>query len=196
MVLCSLQVEFFRNLLGTSYPTHRLHEVVAKRVKHLLSRYRPFAVVMRRGNQHLSRTATRLRLSMGAIKGEARRCSVEVRLLKTKPRQHFFDQLRHGTKHQIARLIADLFDELSWRVQPQRKAWHSESYHAVIFDAAATGLVAFAEKFSPDALQQLIATTESFVGPPNDVAILRAVIHCGGRRKEVCRGVPASPSSQ
>jgi hypothetical protein len=103
---------------------------------------------------------------MGAIKEEARRCSVETRLLKTKPRQHFFDQLRRGTKHQIAQLIADLFEELSWRVQPQRKAWHSESYHAVIFDAAATGLAAFAEEFNPNSVQELIAMTESFRRPP------------------------------
>src|ERR1039458_4917474 len=130
-----------------SCPTRRLDEVVAKRVRPLLFRYTPFAVVMRRENQYLSQTATRLRIAMGAIKREAHRCGVEVRLLKTKPRKHFFDQLRYRTKHQVAQLIADLFEELSWRAQPQRKAWHSESYHTVIFDAVATGLAAFADEF-------------------------------------------------
>jgi hypothetical protein len=73
-----------------------------------------------------------------------------------------FDQLRYDAKHQIAQLIADLFEELSWRVQPRRKAWHSESYHTVIFDAAATGLVTLAKEFDSDAVRDLIARTESF----------------------------------
>src|ERR1039458_10291005 len=114
---------------GCSCPTPRLHEVVAKRVRPLLVRYRPFAVVMRRENQYFSQTATRLRTSVGAIRREAHRCGVEIRLVKTKPRKHFFVQLGRDAKHQVAPLIADLFEELSLMVQPERKAWHSESYH-------------------------------------------------------------------
>src|ERR1017187_10515811 len=75
-----------------SCPTRRLHEVVAKRVRRLLLRYRPFAVVMRRDNQYSSQTAARLRTSMGAIRREAHRCGVEIRLVKTKPRKYFFVQ--------------------------------------------------------------------------------------------------------
>ncbi len=149
-----------------SHPTRRLHEVVAKRVRSLLFRYRPFAVAMRSDNHYSSQTTARLRISVGAIRREANRCGVKLRLLKTKPREHFFVQLRCGTKHQVAQLMAALFEELSWRVPPKRKPWHSESYHTVIFDAAATGLVAFAEEFNPDAVRELIATTEPFRRPP------------------------------
>ena len=62
-----------------------------------------------------------------------------------------------GAKHQIAQLIADLFEELSWNAQPQRKAWHSESYHPVIFDAVATGPVAFGDEFNSDSVEELIS---------------------------------------
>lgn len=154
-----------------SRPTRRLHEVVATRVRSLLVRYRPFAVVMRRDNHYSLQSPARLRISVGAIRGETRRCGVDFQLLSTKTRKHFFAQLRCDTKHQVAQLITDLFEELSWMVPPKRKPWHSESYHAVIFDAAATGLVAFAEEFNPDAVRALIATTESFHRPLNDAAI-------------------------
>src|SRR5208282_4172435 len=81
--------------------TRRLHKVVAKRVRPLLLRYMPFTVVMRRENQYLSQTATRFRISMGAIKREAQRCGVAFRLLRPKARKRFFAQLRRNTKHQI-----------------------------------------------------------------------------------------------
>jgi hypothetical protein len=149
-----------------SCSTRRLHEVVAKRVRPLLFRYRPFAVVMRRDNQYSSQTATRLRISMGAIRREAHRCGVEIRMVKTKLRKHFFVQLGRDAKHRVAPLIADLFEELSLMVQPEREAWHSESYHTVIFDAAATGLVAFADEFDPDGVRELIANTKFFRRPP------------------------------
>ena len=143
-------------------PTCRLREVVTKRVRPLLFRYRPFAVVMRRDNHYSSQTTPRLRISVGAIRREARRCGVKFRLLRTKARKRFFVQLRCDTKHQVAQLIADLFEELSWMVPPKRKPWHSESYHAVVFDAVATGLVAFAEEFNPNAVRNFISTTEPF----------------------------------
>jgi hypothetical protein len=59
-----------------------------------------------------------------------------------------------------------LFEELSLMVQPERKAWHSESYHTVILDAAATGLVAFADEFNADGVRELMANTKSFRRSP------------------------------
>jgi hypothetical protein len=103
---------------------------------------------------------------MDAISREAHRCGAKIRLVKTKSRNRFFVQLRRNAKHQVAPLIADLFEELSLMVQPERKAWHSESYHTVIFDAAATGLVAFAEEFNPEGVRELLATTDPFGRPP------------------------------
>lgn len=145
-----------------SCPTRRLHEVVTKKVRPLLVRYRPLAVVMRSDNHYSAQSPTRLRISVGAIRKEAHRCGTEVRLLRMKHRNNFFAHVGYDAKHQVAQLIADLFEELSGRVQPVRKAWHSESYHTVIFDAAATGLVAFAEEFDPDAVRALISTIKSF----------------------------------
>jgi hypothetical protein len=164
-------------------PTTGLPVVVAKRVRPLLLRYRPFAVVMRYDNQHSLRTAERIRTSIDAISREAHRHGVEIRLVKTKSRNQFFIQLRRNAKHQVATLIADLFEELSLMVRPERKAWHSESYHTVIFDAAATGLVAFANDFYPDGVRELVGRHISWAGPHSDAATLRAVIHGGGRPK-------------
>jgi hypothetical protein len=148
-------------VLGCAESTGRLGEVVAKRVRPLLFRYRPLAVVMRGDNHYSSRSPARLRVSVRSIKKEARLCEVEFRLVKTKSRKCFFVQVGCSAKHQVVQLIAQLFEEIYWRAQPPRKAWHSESYHTVIFDAAATGLVAFADEFAPDGVKELLAT-ESF----------------------------------
>jgi hypothetical protein len=104
---------------------------------------------MRSENQYSSQTAARHRVSVVAITQEARRCGVEFRLLKTEMRKRFFVQRGYDTKYQVAEMIGELFKELSWKAQPQRKAWHSESYHTIIFDAVATGLASFAEGVNP-----------------------------------------------
>ena len=145
-----------------AYPTCRLHEIVARKVRPLLFRYRPSAVVMRRDNHYSSQSPARLQISVGAIRKEAKRFGVEFRLMRTTSRKHFFVQVGCDAKHQVAQLIAELFKEISWRAQPKRKAWHSESYHTVIFDAVATGLVSFAEEFDPDAVREVIAEHRVF----------------------------------
>lgn len=132
-----------------SHPTRSLRKIVAKRVRPLLIRYEPVAVIMRSENQYSSQTAARHRVSVVAITQEARRCGVEFRLLKTEMRKRFFVQRGYDTKYQVAEMIGELFKELSWKAQPQRKAWHSESYHTIIFDAVATGLASFAEGVNP-----------------------------------------------
>lgn len=153
-----------------SQPTQRLHEVVAKMMGPLLSHYNPYAVVMRSDNHYSSQNPERLRIATNAIRKEASRCGIELRLLGTKSRKKFFVQVGCNAKHQVAQLIAELFEEIAWRAQPERKAWHSESYHTIIFDAAATGLVAFAEEFDPNAAGDLIATTGSFRRLPQNMA--------------------------
>ena len=147
---------------GCQSPTRVLDKVVAKKVRPLLSHYRPFAVVMRRENQYVSQTAKRFRISVNAIRKEAHRSGVETRLLKKKSIKRFSDQLQYGAKHQVAEVIAGLFEELSWKAQPQRKAWHSESYHTVIFDAVVTALVIFGDEFNSEGVEELIAKTKSF----------------------------------
>jgi hypothetical protein len=130
-----------------SHPTRELPEVVAKRVRPLLVRYEPIALAVRNENQYSSQTAVRLRASITSIRKEATQCGVEFQLLKTRTRKHFLVQRGYCTKYQVAEMIGKSFEEFSWKVQPQRKAWHSESYHTIIFDAVATGLVVLAEKF-------------------------------------------------
>ena|ERR1035441_5489984 len=53
------------------HPTCSLHDIVAKRVRPLLSRYRPFVVVMRCDNHYSSQSPARLRISV-ARSGEKR----------------------------------------------------------------------------------------------------------------------------
>jgi hypothetical protein len=152
-------------VLGCAEPTSRLRKVVAKRVRPLLFRYRPLAVVMRGDNHYSSRSPARLRVSARSIRKEAHLAEVEFRLVKTKSRKRFLVQLGCIAKHQVVQLIARLFEEIYWRAQPQRKAWHSESYHTVIFDAAATGLVAFADEFDPNGVKELLVRVFSSAPP-------------------------------
>jgi len=55
-------------VLGCAEPTSHLRSVVERRVRPLLFRYRPLAVVMRRDNHYSLQSPSRLRVSIRAIK--------------------------------------------------------------------------------------------------------------------------------
>ena len=54
-----------------------------------------------------------------------------------------FSQYEAFTKHQIAKVIAKEFPELTPRVPPYRKPWMSEDYRMAIFDAIAFAITYF-----------------------------------------------------
>lgn len=55
-----------------------------------------------------------------------------------------FSASRPLTKHQLASMLAERFDELAERLPPRRKPWMSEDERFGIFDAAGLGLAYFA----------------------------------------------------
>ena len=125
-----------------SYPgrgTHR-RSTVTKRICVLLDLYAPSVLVMRRRDSS-SRKARKVILSaVQAIRTEARSRSVKLQSVDTREIRCFFAEHGCTTKHQIASLLAEWFEELSWKMPPERKAWQSEAYIMLIFDAAATGV--------------------------------------------------------
>lgn len=47
------------------------------------------------------------------------------------------------SKYEIAKLVAERFPEIAWKLPPKRKVWQSESERQSIFDAISTGVYFF-----------------------------------------------------
>ena len=125
-----------------SYPSRgaQRRATLEKRICVLLDLYVPSVVVMR-WRDSSSRKARRAILSaVQAIRTEARSRSIKLQSLNTREIRCFFAEHGCATKHQIASLLAKWFEELSWKLPPERKAWQGEAYIMLIFDAAATGI--------------------------------------------------------
>ncbi|MGH9477013.1 MAG: hypothetical protein ACRD1C_11875 [Terriglobales bacterium] len=97
----------------------------------LLDLYGPSVIVTRRSEKS-STTVHATLATVAVIRAQARRRAREIR--------RFYSQLGCTTKHEITSLIAEWFEELSWKVPHKREAWQPEYYHTAIFDAAAVGV--------------------------------------------------------
>ena len=107
--------------------------VASQKVASLVDLYGPAAVVIRKRERHRHPSDV-----FPAIRSALRLRAVILRLVSAKKVRAHFAELGGTTKFEIAKSIAQRFPELAWSVPPKRKPWQSESYHAAIFDAAAT----------------------------------------------------------
>ena len=65
---------------------------------------------------------------------------MKVRWIPAKTVRAFFADHGAATKHAVASLLAEWFEELTWQVPAKRKPWQSERYNTLMFDALATGM--------------------------------------------------------
>jgi hypothetical protein len=114
-----------------------------QRISILLQLYAPTALVMRR-RDGISERARKGSLSAArTVRAAARMCSVKIHLVNTGEVRRFFSAHGCRTKHQIASLVANWFEELSWKLPPARRSWQPEQSNAAVFDAVATGITYF-----------------------------------------------------
>jgi hypothetical protein len=120
-----------------------------KHIADLMERYAPSKVVTRSRRGFSKKAEEAICAALHVIRAEAGLRSIKVQSLSTQEIRRFFANNRCTTKHQIASLLAKWFEELSSRIPPRRKPWHSEAYVTSMFDAVATG-VAFLDRTNVD----------------------------------------------
>jgi hypothetical protein len=116
------------------------------KIARLLDYYQPSLVVIRKwwlGNARVGLRASAMARAAGS---EARRRLIESHSVGIEEFRRFFVKRGCTTKHAIASLVADWFDEVAWRVPAKRRPWDSECPRALIFDAIAAAVVFQASK--------------------------------------------------
>lgn len=111
-------------------------------INRLLDRYHPALIVMR-PSEKPTKVTDAVPATRAMIGAEARRRSVKCRTVRALHVKRFYVRLGCKTKHEIALLMAEWFEELAWIVPPKRKAWHREHHRTCVFDAAAAGAFYF-----------------------------------------------------
>lgn len=119
-------------------------------IRRLLDRYFPAMIVMR-PSEKPAKTADAVPATLAIIRAEARRRSVRCRTVHAPQVKRFYARLGCTTKHEIALLMAEWFEELVWIIPPKRKAWHREHHRTCVFDAAAAGAFVFGTDTSTQA---------------------------------------------
>jgi hypothetical protein len=115
-------------------------------LNNLRSMFGPSVILVRKAAESGRITQPRTLRALRIVKHFAKRRLVRVQLVDASSLRNFFSRDATANKHDIARMIADRFPELSWRLPPKRKPWQSEPKRQSIFDAASLGVFYFAQQ--------------------------------------------------
>jgi len=122
------------------------HSVLERRLIGLQTMFAPSTILVRKTNEHSQTKTPTIRPAFNIVKCFARRAVVAVRLIDGSKIRRFFARKAKTNKHDVARMVADRFPELSWRLPPKRKPWQSEPARMPLFDAASLGVFYFEQK--------------------------------------------------
>jgi hypothetical protein len=122
-----------------------LEPAVADRISTLLTFYAPVTVVARDRQHHEAIQQKRILTIFATAKQATRKNSARFRILSAAHVRKRFAPDGRITKHEVARILTERFEELSFRLPSRRKAYQSEAPAMLIFDALATG-VAFLDR--------------------------------------------------
>jgi hypothetical protein len=116
------------------------------RLKNLQSSFAPSVILARQITEGPRFTQPTRRSAFLTLKAFAKRVLIAVYMIDESKLRGFFSRGTKVNKHDIARMIANRFPELSWRLPPRRKPWQSEPTRQSIFDAASLGVFYFAQQ--------------------------------------------------
>lgn len=112
------------------------------KVKELIAQYQPGVMVLQDTSTKDSRRSPRIKALSRKIIALAATHKISVKAFSQEQVRAAFFADGQGTKHAIARMLAQRFpEELGSRLPPKRKPWMSEHYQMDIFDAVALALV-------------------------------------------------------
>lgn len=113
-----------------------------KKVEELIAHYNPQVMVLEDTLAKASRRSTRIQALTKRLIALAESHKIKVALFSQKQVQRVFFADGCGTKHALAKIIAERFpEELGFRLPPKRRPWMSEDYRMGIFDAVALALM-------------------------------------------------------
>jgi hypothetical protein len=115
-------------------------------LNNLRSMFAPSVILIRKAAKSGQIEQPRIRRAFRIVKHFAKRMLVRVHLVDALSLRGFFSRGAIADKHDIARMVAERFPQLSWRLPPRRKPWQSESQRQSIFDAASLGVYYFAQQ--------------------------------------------------
>ena len=115
----------------------------ATRIAPLIDTYTPSVAIVRKRTKLSSDVAKAMVAVTLRIEGELKRHEVRLQSVDADEVRYFFGQYGCKTKHDIASVLADWFEELAWKLPPKRKPWQSERHSTALFDAVAVGVAFF-----------------------------------------------------
>jgi hypothetical protein len=117
-----------------------LESAALDRVSTLLEFYNPVTVVVRDRAHNSTVHSKKVHAIIGAIGSLTKRSSADFQALTTMQVRNRFALDGPITKHDIAKSLAERFEELSFRLPTRRKIYQSEAPVMLVFDALATGV--------------------------------------------------------
>jgi hypothetical protein len=135
-------------LLDWGTRTHAEGEssLLEHRLNSLRSMFAPSIILVRKTRETHPGGQSMIRHPLRAVKALAKRVMVVVRVIEGSSLRTYFAKEAKVNKHEIAKMVADQFPELSWRLPPKRKPWETEPARQSIFDAASLGVFYFAQQ--------------------------------------------------
>ena len=135
-------------LLDWGIRTHENGErsLMEYRLDSLRSMFAPSIILVRKTKESHRVGQSMIGHGLRAVKAFAKRVMVVVRVIDGSSLRKFFSEDAKVNKHDVARMVADQFPELSWRLPPKRKPWQTEPTRQSIFDAASLGVFYFAQQ--------------------------------------------------
>lgn len=112
------------------------------KIAEMMDFYQPHSLFMKDTFSRDSRRSPRIRTLTRQIMALAGTRKLKVRLFSESQVKRAFFEDGKGTKHDLAKIIAERFpDQLGFRLPPKRQAWKSEDSRMDMFDAVALALV-------------------------------------------------------
>jgi hypothetical protein len=131
-------------LLDWGIRSYRNEQIVRSgRFDSLLQSYAPHCVVIRLRRHHSQKAAEAVRNAITEISDDMGRHSIKTRFISWTTIRRIFERRGCKNKHQIHSLLAEWFDEISWKLPARRRPWQSERPNTLLFDALATGVAFF-----------------------------------------------------
>src|SRR5260370_23784310 len=93
--------------------------IVARKIDALLDFYFPSVVIVRARNVWSPKARRRITAIIRVARREAKRRSINFRVVSTKAVHRFFIPHKCTTKHQVANLITGWLPELAWELPPK-----------------------------------------------------------------------------
>lgn len=121
---------------------------LSDRLGTLLMFHDPAVVVIRNRDPQSTTDGKKIQTIIGTLKQVIKPGSTKLRVLTTSQIRDRFALSGSTTKHDIAKSLAERFEELSFKLPNKRKAYQSEAPVMLVFDALATA-VAFSERAAP-----------------------------------------------